>query len=209
MTEIPAQDLTIFRPRSEHSILPTRPLDDRALWNAMRSGDEQALVHIFDLYAKLLFYYGLKITFQEHLVTDAVQELFIALWRQRRRLKDVDSIKAYLFKSLRRKLVRSLSRWQYRLFSTSQSIDHVDEVVPSPEILIIARQVSEERRARLMEMLGTLTRRQREALFLRYFEEMTCGEIAVIMGLSKQAVYNLINKALKQLRSTDGRPEST
>lgn len=188
--------------RKEAVLHPTH-IDDRVLWDGFRGGDEKALVHIFDRYANILYNYGRKINERDDVVKDAVQELFIAIWKQRNSLGETDCIKSYLFKSLRRKLVRSLSRMQYRFFCRlSSPAEYVGEVIPSQELLMIAEQDSENKRARVMKMISTLTRRQQEVLFLRYFEEMSCEEIAVVMELSKQAVYNLIHKALKELRAS-------
>jgi RNA polymerase sigma factor (sigma-70 family) len=51
-----------------------------------------------------------------------------------------------------------------------------------------------------MKMLEGLTPRQREAIFLRYFEEMSHDRIAGIMEMNKQSVYNLIHAGIAQLR---------
>jgi len=52
-------------------------------------------------------------------------------------------------------------------------------------------------------MLTKLTKRQHEAIFLRYFEELNCDEIASVMNLSKQAVYNLLHHALLELKKSE------
>lgn len=196
------QENPLYHQGEKELVLHPDHLDDRTLWDAFRSGDEKALVHIFDRYANPLINYGRKIAADEHIVKDAVQELFIVIWKQRYRLSETDCIKSYLFKSLRRKLVRSLSRIKERLFSPlSTTAEYIEKVVPSHEVLIIAKQVSEEKRAHVLKMVEGLTRRQQEVLFLRYFEEMSCEEIAEVMGLSRQAVYNLVHKALKDLRA--------
>lgn len=202
MSGTPLHDNLLYHQREKELVFHPDHLDDRALWAAFRSGDEKALVYIFDRYANPLINYGRKIAADEHIVKDAVQELFIVIWRQRHRLSETDCIRSYLFKSLRRKLVRSLSRIKGKLFSPLSTMDeYIEKVVPSHEVLMIARQVSEEKRANILKMMEGLTRRQQEALFLRYFEEMSCDEIAEVMGLSRQAVYNLVHKALKDLRA--------
>ena len=182
--------LFVFRP--DH-------MDDAALWNAFRSGDERAFIAIFDRFTKLLYNYGYKIAGESELVKDTVQELFIELWKNHRQLGPTTSIKYYLFKSLRRKLVRQLVKTQKSLLAKA-SLEHVDEAFPSHEFLLIHEQATLEQRQRVLSMLDTLTRRQREAVFLRYFEELGYDTIAAIMELNKQTVYNLINKALDTLK---------
>lgn len=41
-------------------------------------------------------------------------------------------------------------------------------------------------------------------MYLRYFDELTCDQIAMIMQLSKQAVYNLIHHSLRELKEVYG-----
>jgi predicted DNA-binding protein YlxM (UPF0122 family) len=48
---------------------------------------------------------------------------------------------------------------------------------------------------------GQLTRRQEEGIFLRYFEDLNFHQIAAVMNVSKQAVYNLISIALDELKT--------
>jgi len=173
-------------------------IEDSALWSAFKHGNEKALISIFDRFAETLYNYGVKIHNEREGVKDAVQELFIELWRNRASLSDTDSIKFYLFKSLRYKLYRiKKSRVNTHFLRLSQTDDGVS---PSHEFFMIAEQVSAEKRQRLMTMLDNLTPRQREAVFLRYFEELSYDRIASIMEMNKQSVYNLIHAAILQLR---------
>lgn len=180
-------------------IMHPQYMDDLILWRAFRSGDEKALITIFDRFTKPLYNYGYKIVGESELVKDCIQELFIEIWQNRARLGDTDSIKFYLFKSLRRKLVRSKTKSQSWIFN-SLSIDYNNEVSPSHEFVLITEQISLEKKEKLMMMLHKLTKRQHEAIFLRYFEELNCEQIAAVMELSKQAVYNLLHHALDQLK---------
>jgi RNA polymerase sigma factor (sigma-70 family) len=173
-------------------------LDESTLWKAFKAGDEKALVSIFDRFAKILFNYGFKIYHESEVVKDTVQELFIELWKNKKNLSDTDSIKFYLFKSLRRKLHRVKKTQIDKEFL--QLTEGNDATAPSHEFFVIAEQTSLERRQKLMKMLDSITVRQREAIFLRYFEEMSYENIAAIMEMSRQSVYNLIHKGLTQLR---------
>lgn len=182
-------------------VLHPRHMDDLILWKAFRSGDEKALMTIFDRFTKPMYNYGCKIVGDSESVKDAVQELFIEVWQNRSRLGDTDSIKFYLFKSLRRKLIRAKAKSQKHLFK-NLSIESNEEACPSHEFVLISEQIELEKKEKLISMLNTLTRRQHEAIFLRYFEELNCDQIAAVMELSKQAVYNLIHHALEQLKKS-------
>lgn len=169
------------------------------LWKAFRSGNEKALITIFDRLMQPLFNYGYKIVGERELVKDSIQELFIDLWQNRARLGDTDSIKYYLFKSLRRRLIRMRTSEKTSFFESFPD-DYDAEVSPSQEFVMIADQLSVERKSRAMNLLRTLTQRQQEAMFLRYFDELTCDQIAMVMEISKQSVYNLLHDAVAELR---------
>ena len=88
-----------------------------------------------------------------------------------------------------------------------------EDASPSYEFLLISEQIELEKKERVMSLLKTLTKRQHEAIFLRYFEDLNCEQIAAVMELSKQAVYNLLHHALDQLKRADdadtSRPAAT
>lgn len=173
-------------------------INEAALWGAFKKGDEKALISIFDRFANILYNYGVKIYNDGESVKDTVQDLFIELWKNRENLSDTDSIKFYLFKAVRYKLLRVKRSRARRDFLHLSPTD--DGISPSPESFVIAEQTLSEQRARLMKMLGSLSPRQREAIFLRYFEEMNYDRIAGIMDMNKQSVYNLIHSGIYQLR---------
>lgn len=184
-------------------VLHPEHIDDLTLWKAFRSGNEKALVTIFERFTKPLFNYGYKIAGDRELVKDTIQELFIEIWQKRELLSDTDSIKYYLYRALRRRLARSLSSGS-RIFTTASSEELNSELTPSAESILINEQIAKEQTERLSSMFDTLTKRQKEVMFLRYFDELSCDQIAMIMKLSKQAVYNLIHHSIQHLKKGAG-----
>lgn len=170
--------------------------DEEALWNSFRTGDDKAFIVIFERYGQVLYNYGCKIVKDQELVRDNVQDLFFELFRKRKRLGRTDAIKFYLFRSLRRKLVRT----QTGISRISSLLLDSDAITISHESALIEEQTFEERRILLESRLSRLTNRQKEAVFLRYYEELSYDKIAEIMGVRKQAVYNLINQSIQILR---------
>lgn len=55
----------------------------------------------------------------------------------------------------------------------------------------------------LREAVARLPERQRRALVLRYFADLSPAETAGVMGISAQAVRNLTHRAITQLRESD------
>lgn len=48
---------------------------------------------------------------------------------------------------------------------------------------------------------GTVAEARKEALYLRYYENLSLPEIAEVMGVNRQSVANFLQKALLKLRS--------
>lgn len=169
------------------------------LWNAFRSGDAPALAALFEAYYPALFGYGLKLTGDEELVRDCIQNLFQKLWRRREGLRAVQVVKAYLFKALRRHLgdeTKLLRQHRHLLPAYFDSF----EVTYSHEEFLIAQQTDAEQQALLLQALNGLSKRQREALYLKFFDGFSYERIAEVMVLNTQSVRNLVFNALKTLR---------
>jgi len=169
-------------------------------WDAFRQGDQQALADLFLGQYDILYRYGFRLYGSEDLVKDCIQELFLKLWQRRDSLGAVVEVTPYLCKALRRGIIDALreSTRRYRLWN-SKDEERLD-VIFSHEDFLISQQIDQEQRQRLTLALNRLTRRQREAIHLRYFEDFEPYQIAQIMGLSDQSVYNLLYRSVQALR---------
>ena len=169
------------------------------LWEAFRSGEAQALAALFEQYYEALFAYGLKLTGDEELVKDGIQNLFQKLWRRRTTLSATPLVKAYLFKALRRHLADETKLLSRHLRYPS-AYPGAFEVTYSHEEFLIGQQTDQEQSQRLLAALNQLSKRQREALYLRFFDGFSYERVAEVMALNVQSVRNLIFKALQALR---------
>lgn len=175
------------------------PTPSDALWHAFRQGDEAAFQQLYRLYAKDLLRYGHRVTDDVPLVEDSIHDLFIELWQRRANLADAESVKFYLFRSLRYKINHALRR---------DSLHHAAdlEAVPSPadeatyESQLIEREGREQLFRQLRQRYDQLTPRQREALNLRFYQHFSNEEIARIMGVNYQSACRFIYSGLKTLR---------
>ncbi len=169
------------------------------LWDAFRLGSTQALATLFEAYYFALFSYGLKLTGDEDLVKDCIQDLFQKLWRRREGIRATPVVKAYLFKALRRHLgdeTKLLRQHRHLLPAYTDSF----EVTYSHEEFLIAQQSDAEQSTRLLAALNQLSKRQREALYLKFFDGFSYERIAEVMSLNTQSVRNLVFNALKAVR---------
>ncbi|MBW8686455.1 RNA polymerase sigma factor [Chitinophaga rhizophila] len=180
-----------------------KDLSDQELWSRLIDGDEGALAFIYDTWFVSLYRYGMKIQADSGLVKDCIHDLFTSLWHSRQRLSVTDSIKFYLFASLKRNIVKSTrAEGVFRLFS-QQSVQH-EPHMPSYEERLISQQSDDERNRKLAKVIDKLPKRQKEILYLRYYEGLSTQETAEIMSLSVNSTYVLLSKALNYLKSHSG-----
>src|SRR5690606_16061393 len=76
-------------------------------WCAFKKGDKKAFSTIYKAHIHDLLNYGYKVTSDRKLIEDSIQDLFLELWQNRERLSETTSIRFYLFKALRYKIVRN------------------------------------------------------------------------------------------------------
>lgn len=176
-----------------------RSLIDADLWSRFKAGDRPSFALIYRDHVRALFSFGKQLVDDDDLLSDSIQELFIYIWEKRGSLGHTDNIRYYLFKALRRRLIEAVAR-ERRSAQTHEAIGALHEAEDSIEQILIRHQADTELKGLLRQALQQLTKRQREAIFLRFFGKMSFQEVADIMSLTLKSTYNLISKALEELR---------
>lgn len=172
---------------------------ERSHWNALRQGDSRALAWLYDRYFKLLYNYGRKLNVDTKSVEDAIHDLFVDLWRFRSNLAPTTSVRFYLYRSLRRRLVRNNALDSFLL--NNQSLEGEGyNVVPSKEQDLIEKETDDLRIQQLQKMLNDLSPRQYEAMVLRFYDELSFEEIGGILDVNEQSARNLVQRGLAQLK---------
>jgi RNA polymerase sigma factor (sigma-70 family) len=169
-------------------------------WSLFLKGDKHAFSVIFLAYHDDLFRYGLKLTRDQETVNDCIQNLFLKLWNNRNNLKPVDSVKPYLFRSLRNHIIDTLEL-KKETIPLESAIEEFFVVEFTYEDFIITSETDKETHERVIKLLNQLTGRQRHAIYLRYFEDMDFEAISGIMNMNVQSVRNLISRGLLLMRS--------
>ena len=174
-------------------------MQDTELWQRLIGGDKGALGLIYSQHADYLLQYGHRLTQDELIIEDCVHDLFVDLWRTHNGLSPTNAIRPYLIVSLRRRIIRKIQ--QQQKFKDQEKVPEIDfQAEIAVDELIISQEVSEEQAAMLKKAFTQLTGRQREAIFLKYYEEMDYKDIAETMGISYQSVRNVVFTGIKKLR---------
>jgi len=174
-------------------------MTDSDLWNELRDGNKYALEKIYRQTFKPLFRYGIKICRNEMLVEDCLQSLYIELWKNRIGLGKTDSIIRYLMVSLRRKVIREIKTIHAK--EVDREIVETDfEADLSFEAQLIHKEMDKEKSEALNKAFQSLSPRQKEVIYLRYYSGLSYDDIGNVMELNYQSARNLVARAIKKLQ---------
>lgn len=171
---------------------------DAVLWKEMKEGNEFAFREIFDYYSNLLFQYGLTISKDRELIKDCVQELFIIIWTNRQSIGVARSIKYYLFFSLRRLILKNIAKTRNFFSLSSFSISTL--IVEAQDHSVLRKEINIRHQLIISDALERLPARQKEIIFLKFYQDLRNEEIEKIMNINNQVVRNTLYKALNRLR---------
>jgi RNA polymerase sigma factor (sigma-70 family) len=173
---------------------------DLDLIKRLQEGDEAALASLMRMYYDNLYHYASRFTKDKELIKDCIQEVFISLWQRRESIGGIISPKYYLLRAIKNKTLKALHKNLSEISSPGfEEYEFLYEF--SIEKIIIERQISEEKARKLRTTLSLLSKRQQEIIYLKYYQYLDQGQIADLMNISRQSVYNLLHEAIQKLRS--------
>ena len=189
------QERSIFSLVNENDCLSPRE-DDIALWESFLADDAASFGCLFKKYYPHLFQYGMKVCKEKLLLEDTIQELFIDLWRKRNPVPTI-SVKAYLIKALKYKLLKEFGKENHHSIEDYEQ-DHLFEI--PHETFLIARQEDKEKSERIIKALQQLSNRQKEIIYLKFYQGLDYEDVSTIMNINYQATRNLLYQAIKSLK---------
>ncbi|MFD3292840.1 sigma-70 family RNA polymerase sigma factor [Aquirufa sp. KTFRIE-69F] len=177
-----------------------KSINEVEVWDQFRGGDQQAFALLYSHFVQPLYTYCMGITSDKDLIKDCLHDLFVEIWKNHASLGPTTSVKFYLMASIKRKIVRQLESQLKNLNHHEAYKYQFMEDTPSPERQLV--MVEEERMSYTLmyQSLNRLSKRQREAISLKYFENMDTDQISEKMNINTQSVYNLIFGALRVMK---------
>jgi len=166
-------------------------------WTQIKQGNHQAFKDLYYQHYPLLHRYALRIVRDPALADQGIQDLFVTIWETRERLADVAAPKAYLLTSLRRRLLSTKAETNVVSLTPSKPLE---AFTYSPLDVCIEQEDTELRQSTLSDSLNQLPIRQREAIYLKFYEELSYDEVARVMGVQYQSVVNFVYRGLQALK---------
>lgn len=159
--------------------------------------DPEAFGKLYDLYVSRIYrFVYFKIPSVED-AQDITSETFLKFWNQAQEGAQVTHVGAYLYR-----IARNLVADHYRQHQEQISIDAAPEM---EKLLMDARGLIKIEQsfdiAKVLSALRLLKDEYREAIILRYVDELTTAEIAVALGKNAGNVRVLLHRSLETLRN--------
>jgi|SRR5690606_3254636 len=175
-----------------------KKIPDEILWQRYRDADQEAFTELSRRYYRKLLHYGLKFTPNVQLVEDAIQELYIHLWLYRNTINQTDYVKYYLMKAFRHQLFK-----MFRKLKATTDISEVSEFAffeYSIEDNFIELESEQIVNYQVQQLIASLSPRQQEVIYLRFFHNLGVEEIASQLCINPQSVSNIIQRAFHKVR---------
>jgi RNA polymerase sigma-70 factor (family 1) len=175
-------------------LTPYSQYDDKALFLKIAEGDEKAFTELFHTYTPKLFPFVFKLTRNEHLAEEMIQETFLRLWVNRAELVNVKEPASWVFKIAANVSITWLRKQsnRQRLLTAVELKEASDTVVDKLETKELALIIS--------KAVEGLPDRRREIYRLSREQGLNHQQIAEKLKLSTNTVANQIGISLKFIR---------
>lgn len=159
---------------------------DTVLTNKIKQGNNQALKKLFDRYHKQLYYMSKHYLKNNELAEDAVQDVYLKLWKKRESLDTSLSIEGLLFTMLKNRVLNMIRDEKNR----KKIIEEAKKTVQKEECTSVVEEeiIYSEYEDFLDKAVNNLSPAEKEVFKLRSFEGLSNEEVAVKKNVSTHTV---------------------
>jgi RNA polymerase sigma-70 factor (ECF subfamily) len=170
-------------------------LDDSILSGNIKKNDEKAFKILFDRYYKKLLDYAFTFTGDLQEAEDIVQQTFITLWTNRKKIDAQKSIKSYLYRITHNTYIDTYRKQKHKesFFDEIKERALRDRINGDDEII-------EQRILKLKVVIDSLPDKCKEVLQMNKFQGLKYKEIADQLNISVKTVEAHMNTAFKKIR---------
>ena len=179
-------------------------VDDRALIDAVLSGDRRAFGVLVERETRAVYQACLRILGRPHDAEDVTQESFVAAYRSIRTFRGEGSFRGWLLRIATRQAFRRLSQRRTTVDIDAIPEPHLADASAEPTRLLVDR----ERRDAVRDAVAGLPDPYREVVALRFFGELSLAEVAEATGRPINTVKTHLRRGLDRLRPTLGGEEA-
>ncbi|HEY8897147.1 MAG TPA: RNA polymerase sigma-70 factor [Niastella sp.] len=169
---------------------------DSHLIELWRTGNEKAFRALFDRYFYKLYNYTGKFIQDKNVAEEIVMDVMLAVWQKRDLLNTSLSLSAYLYKSVRNRLIDHLRKQNIATVSLDQTA-----IEPPSSFITDSRLLHKELEGLYKSSLNRLPPQKKRIFTMSREEGSSYKEIADRLQLSKNTVENHMVAALRMLKN--------
>ena len=172
------------------------------LWNCVLSGDVRAFEILHEELYPGIYKSVLRLTKDEDVASDLVQDLFVRMWTKRSKIGNIDCVNQYFMISAKSIVFNHLKKRSIFTVSLQETSSTLCD--PSPENVMIEKETDLLHIKNFNTALSNLPHRQREVLVMKYHLGYSYGEIEEKTGIRYQSIANHLYRATIKLKSDLG-----
>ncbi len=169
--------------------------NEKELFSRIAEGDEGAFATLFNIYSTPLSLIALRMLHDEAAKQEAMQEVFIKLWLNRDRLKDVQQPGAWL----RKITIHECLQYLRKTLLYNSKLENIEQDGASFNHALHSISVREIQGA-VKRALQAMSPQRRTIYEMSREKGMSTKEIAAELGLSDGYVRNVLSAALQTIR---------
>jgi RNA polymerase sigma-70 factor (ECF subfamily) len=173
---------------------------DRELLAALRQDDDLALDALIGRKTQPLLQLAFRILGDLEEARDVVQVTFIRIWEHRQRFDDRWSPNTWIYRIATNLAIDQLRARRHRERSAEPAKYHLRRVAAAGAARELGSLSGREVMAIFRQLSRHLTDKQRSVFILREVEDLSCREVAKIVGCRESTVRNHLFNARKVLR---------
>ncbi|MBI5530288.1 MAG: sigma-70 family RNA polymerase sigma factor [Candidatus Doudnabacteria bacterium] len=165
-----------------------------SLLEKARKGEEAALAEIYELYFKSIYRFIFYRVSHKETAEDLTEEVFIKAFSKLGSLSGHSSFKAWLYQ-----IARNLVIDYYRQKKQTVALEDVENILEYESNIIDTVNLSQQQKV-LLNLMKELGAEQQVVIKLKFFEDLSNGEIAELLHKNEGAIRVIQHRALARLQ---------
>jgi RNA polymerase sigma-70 factor (ECF subfamily) len=171
-------------------------IPDSELMDLLKADDQIAFTELYNRYKGLLYIYACKITKDDDIAEDLIQEIFINVWDKRQTNNFTSSISSYFYTAIRYKFFDLIDKQKVRADYVQTLQLFIEKGEPITDNYILEKELA----ATIEKEVYNLPEKMRNVFLMSRKENLSNKEIAERLQISDKTVRNQLSTALKTLK---------
>ncbi len=180
-----------------------KKIEERKLFKKIQKGDVKSLEVLFDRYYNVLCNFAYLFLKDEEHAKEIASELFINIWQKRNEIVIRESLKSYLYRSVKNAVI-SAKRKEKRKNKFMENVEENKPEFITPETLLLRKEFEEK----VDQLFADLPKKSGLVFRMKRIDGLRYKEISKILNISEKTVENHMGNAIKRIKNIlDEHPE--